>query len=121
MTSRAYSDRIPKSLIFRPSADIELNVEFCLIWDLSLLAKCKCNFGNGMFNLLEKDKKNKKEGVVTESLPDTTFKVRLEDGREVLAYLSGKMRLNYIKVMLGDRVTVELGGDEKRGRIVFRN
>lgn len=71
--------------------------------------------------MLEKDKKNKKEGVVTEALPDTTFKVRLEDGREVLAYLSGKMRLNYIKVMLGDRVTVELGGDEKRGRIVFRN
>lgn len=69
----------------------------------------------------EKDKKVKKEGTVTEALPDTTFKVRLEDGREVLAYLSGKMRLNYIKVMLGDRVTIELSGDEKRGRIVFRN
>lgn len=70
--------------------------------------------------MLEKDKKPRKEGVVVEVLPNTTFKVRLEDGREVLAYLSGKMRLNYIKVMLGDRVTVELGEDEKRGRIVFR-
>ncbi len=58
---------------------------------------------------------------MTEALPDTTFKVRLGDGREVLAYLSGKMRLNYIKVMMGDKVTVEMGPDEKRGRIVFRN
>jgi len=70
--------------------------------------------------LLEKDRKNKKEGVVIEALPDTNFKVRLEDGRELLAYLSGKMRLNYIKVMMGDKVTVELSEDEKRGRIVFR-
>ncbi len=59
-------------------------------------------------------------GVVTETLPDTTFKVRLEDGREVLAYLSGKMRMNYIKVMLGDRVTLELSPDGQRGRIIFR-
>ena len=70
--------------------------------------------------MLEKDRKNKKEGVVIEALPDTNFKVRLEDGRELLAYLSGKMRLNYIKVMMGDKVTVELSEDEKRGRIVFR-
>ncbi|MBI2057968.1 MAG: translation initiation factor IF-1 [Candidatus Yanofskybacteria bacterium] len=70
----------------------------------------------------EKDKKLKKEGVVVEALPDTTFKVKLEDSREVLAYLSGKMRLNYIKVMLGDRVTVELSSEtDDRGRIIFRN
>ncbi|HEY4484676.1 MAG TPA: translation initiation factor IF-1 [Candidatus Paceibacterota bacterium] len=70
----------------------------------------------------EKDKKLKKEGVVVEALPDTTFKVRLSDNREILAYLSGKMRLNYIKVMLGDKVTVELNSDsDDRGRIVFRN
>ena len=55
-----------------------------------------------------------------ETLPDTTFKVRLEDGREILAYLSGKMRMNYIKVMLGDRVTLELSPDGQRGRIIFR-
>ena len=69
----------------------------------------------------EKDQKTRVEGTVTEALPDTTFRVRLADGREVLAYLSGKMRMNYIKVMLGDRVTLELGSDEKRGRIIFRN
>lgn len=74
------------------------------------------------FSLSEKDKKLKKEGVVVEALPDTTFKVRLSDNREILAYLSGKMRLNYIKVMLGDKVTVELNSDsDDRGRIVFRN
>ena len=74
------------------------------------------------FSLSEKDKKLKKEGVVVEALPDTTFKVRLSDNREILAYLSGKMRLNYIKVMLGDKVTVELNSDsDDRGRIIFRN
>lgn len=68
----------------------------------------------------DKDQKIRVEGTVVEALPDTTFKVRLEDGREVLVYLSGKMRINYIKVMLGDRVTVELSPDGARGRIVFR-
>ena len=73
-------------------------------------------------SLAEKDNKIKVEGTVTEALPDTTFRVKLKDGREVLAYLSGKMRMNYIKVMLGDKVTLELSSPEdKRGRIVFRN
>ena len=61
----------------------------------------------------EKERKNKKDGIVTETLPDTTFKVKLENGQEVLAYLSGKMRLNYIKVMLGDKVTVDVGDSPK--------
>ena len=68
----------------------------------------------------DQDKKQRIAGTVIEALPDTTFKVRLEDDREVLAYLSGKMRMNYIKVMLGDKVTVEMGPDGARGRIVFR-
>lgn len=59
-------------------------------------------------------------GQVIEALPNTTFKVSLDDGREVLAYLSGKMRLNYIKVMIGDRVALELSPDGKRGRITRR-
>jgi translation initiation factor IF-1 len=67
---------------------------------------------------LQKEKKN---GVIIEALPDTKFKVQLEDGREVLAYLAGKMRMNYIKVMIGDRVTVELSPDGARGRITYRN
>lgn len=66
--------------------------------------------------------KNKQfEGVVIEALPSTTFRVQLDDGREVLAHLSGKLRLNFIRIMVGDRVVVELSPyDEKRGRIVYR-
>ena len=63
-----------------------------------------------------------KEGVVIETLPATTFKVRLDDGGEVLAHLSGKLRLNFIRILLGDKVRVELSPyDKNRGRIVYRN
>ena len=68
-------------------------------------------------------KKNfyRKNGVVTESLPSTHFKVRLDDGKEILAHLAGKLRLYRIKVLPGDRVTVEISPtDETRGRIVYR-
>ncbi len=64
--------------------------------------------------------KEKINGTVIEALPNTNFRVQIEDGREVLAYLAGKMRLNYIKVMIGDKVTLELSPDGKRGRIVRR-
>lgn len=61
------------------------------------------------------------EGVVTEALPNTHFRVQLDNGHEVLAYLSGKMRRYYIRVLLGDRVAVELSPyDLTRGRIVYR-
>ena len=61
------------------------------------------------------------EGVAIEALPDTMFKVQLDDGREILAHLSGKMRLHYIKVLPGDRVRVETTPyDETKGRIVHR-
>ena len=66
------------------------------------------------------DEKIKKDGVIVEALPDTKFKVRLEDGREILAYLSGKMRMHYIKVTIGDTVTMEMSPDETKGRIVYR-
>lgn len=66
-------------------------------------------------------KNNQFEGVVIEALPSTTFKVQLDDGREVLAHLSGKLRLNFIRIMVGDRVVVELSPyDARRGRIVYR-
>ena len=55
-----------------------------------------------------------------EALPNTTFMVELEDGRKILSYIAGKMRLNYIKVMPGDKVAVELSPDGARGRITFR-
>ncbi len=69
---------------------------------------------------MPKDLKDKISGVVIEALPDTTFKVQLDDGREVLTYLAGRMRMNYIKVMIGDRVAIELSPDGKRGRITYR-
>jgi translation initiation factor IF-1 len=65
-------------------------------------------------------KKQYFDGVVEEALPSTTFKVKLDDGREVLAHLAGKLRLNFIRVMPGDRVSLELSPDERRGRIIFR-
>ncbi|MDP3795036.1 MAG: translation initiation factor IF-1 [bacterium] len=65
--------------------------------------------------------KPRKTGTVVEALPATTFRVLTEDGIEVLAHLSGKMRLYYIRIAPGDRVVVEVSPyDEKRGRIVQR-
>ncbi len=61
------------------------------------------------------------EGTVVEALPDTQFKVRLDNGHEILAYLSGRMRKYYIRILLGDRVRVEMSPyDLTRGRIVYR-
>mgnify|MGYP001765452589 FL=1 len=62
------------------------------------------------------------EGTVIEALPGTQFKVRLETGHQVLAYLSGKMRKYYIRILLGDSVRVEMSPyDLTRGRIVYRH
>ena len=67
------------------------------------------------------DDKIKVEGTVVEALPGTQFRVRLDNGHEVLAYLSGKMRKYYIRILLGDRVAVEMSPyDLSRGRITFR-
>jgi len=72
-------------------------------------------------NIIFSMKKQLFEGLVEEALPSTTFKVKLDDGREVLAHLSGKLRLNFIRILPGDRVVVELSPyDERRGRIVYR-
>lgn len=61
------------------------------------------------------------DGKITETLPNATFRVELENGHEVLAYLSGKMRKYYIRVLLGDRVKVEMSPyDLTRGRVVYR-
>lgn len=63
----------------------------------------------------------RKSGIVLESLPSTNFKVKLDDGNEIIAHLAGKLRINRIKVLPGDRVTVEMSQyDEKRGRIIYR-
>jgi translation initiation factor IF-1 len=61
------------------------------------------------------------EGTVTETLPNAMFRVELEGGHKVLAHISGKMRMHYIKILPGDRVTVELSPyDLSRGRITYR-
>ena len=61
------------------------------------------------------------EGVVVENLPNTNFKVKLENGYEILAHISGKLRMNYIKILPGDKVKVELSPyDLSRGRITWR-
>ncbi len=61
------------------------------------------------------------EGTVTEVLPDANFRVELENGHEILAYLSGKMRKHYIRVLEGDEVTVEISPyDMSRGRVTYR-
>lgn len=69
-----------------------------------------------------KEEKIVVEGAIVEALPATQFRVQLDSGHEVLAYLSGKMRKYYIRILLGDRVRVELSPyDLTRGRIVYRH
>ena len=64
---------------------------------------------------------NRIEGIVEEALPNTTFRVRLENGNMVLAHLAGKLRIHRIKVLPGDSVVIEMANlDDQRGRIVYR-
>lgn len=61
------------------------------------------------------------EGIVTEALPNTLFKVKLDDGKIILCHISGKMRMNFIKILPGDKVKLELTPyDPDKGRIVYR-
>lgn len=61
------------------------------------------------------------EGEIVEMLPNATFRVKLGQGQEIMAYVSGKMRMHYIKILPGDRVTVQLSPyDLTRGRITYR-
>jgi translation initiation factor IF-1 len=71
--------------------------------------------------MANKEEKLEVEGVVVEALPNTQFTVELDNGHRVLAYLSGKMRRYYIRILLGDRVRVEMTPyDLSRGRITYR-
>jgi translation initiation factor IF-1 len=70
---------------------------------------------------LAKDDVIEVEGTITEALPNTQFRVELDNGHNVLAHISGKMRMNYIRILPGDRVKVELSPyDLSRGRITYR-
>ncbi len=61
------------------------------------------------------------DGVITETLPNAMFRVKLDNGHEILAVISGKMRLHYIKILVGDKVTVEMSPyDLTKGRITYR-
>jgi translation initiation factor IF-1 len=63
----------------------------------------------------------KLDGTILESLPNATFKVVLENGHEILAHISGKMRMHYIKILPGDRVSLEMSPyDLSKGRIIYR-
>lgn len=62
------------------------------------------------------------EGIVKETLPNAMFKVELENGHQILAHISGKLRMNYIKILPGDKVTMEMSPyDLTRGRITWRS
>lgn len=69
----------------------------------------------------DKEKAIEVEGVVTEALPDAKFRVELQNGHKILAHISGKIRMNFIRILPGDRVLVELSPyDLARGRIIYR-
>lgn len=72
-------------------------------------------------HMAPKAQKTFEEGVVIENLPNALFRIELDAGRTILGHLSGKMRINHIKVLLGDRVKVEMSPyDDTKGRIVLR-
>lgn len=84
---------------------------------LNLITKIK---GGSLINMAKEDV-IEVEGTVVESLPNTKFKVELENGHVILAHISGKLRMNYIRILPGDKVTVELSPyDLTRGRITWR-
>jgi translation initiation factor IF-1 len=71
--------------------------------------------------MAKEEDKIQMEGVIVEALPGTQFRVRLDNGHEVLAYLAGRMRKYYIRILLGDHVKVDMSPyDLTRGRIVYR-
>jgi translation initiation factor IF-1 len=70
---------------------------------------------------MPKEESIKVDGTIVETLPNATFRVELENGHKVLAHISGKMRMHFIKILPGDKVTVELSPyDLTRGRITYR-
>ncbi len=70
---------------------------------------------------MAKEEAIKIDGVIKETLPNATFIVKLENGHEVLAHISGKMRMHFIKILPGDKVSLELSPyDLTRGRIIYR-
>ena len=71
---------------------------------------------------MSKEENIELQGIVLETLPSTMFKVKLENGKIITAHISGKMRKNYIRILTGDKVTIEMTPyDLTKGRIIFRS
>jgi len=87
-----------------------------------LLFRAKCPaFNTSTEELMAKEDQIEMEGEVIDTLPNTMFRVKLENGHVVTAHISGKMRKNYIRILTGDKVTVELTPyDLSKGRITYR-
>jgi translation initiation factor IF-1 len=82
----------------------------------------QCAPPNPYRDMMAKEDAIQMEGTVMETLPNTTFRVELENGHVVTAHISGKMRKNYIRILKGDNVTIELTPyDLSKGRIVYRS
>ena len=82
---------------------------------------CALNVASNLDGRMAKEDHIEMEGTVTETLPNTMFRVRLDNGHIVTAHISGKMRKNYIRILTGDKVTVEITPyDLSKGRIIFR-
>lgn len=79
------------------------------------------SLNNGYSRRMAKDDVIEFEGAVSETLPNTMFRVKLENGHEIIAHISGRMRKNYIRILTGDRVKVEMTPyDLTKGRITYR-
>src|ERR1700680_4648462 len=94
-----------------------------LLLVIPLILRHYLNKNNHRTNLImAKEEHIEMQGVVVESLPNTTFRVKLDNNHVIIAHISGRMRKHYIRILTGDRVTVELTPyDLTRGRIVFRD
>ncbi len=80
-----------------------------------------CGAWGRLFGRMAKEEKIEMEGEITEALPNTMFRVKLDNGHDVLGHISGKMRRHYIRILPGDRVKIELSPyDLDRGRITYR-
>jgi translation initiation factor IF-1 len=89
---------------------------------LLIIFKAKCASFKTSEDQMAKEDQIEMEGTVVETLPNTMFRVELENGHVITAHISGKMRKHYIRILTGDKVTVEMTPyDLSKGRITFRN
>jgi len=92
-----------------------------IYWNRSAYFNLLNQFFSTTLLFMAKEEAIQMEGKVTETLPNTMFRVELENGHTVIAHISGKMRKHYIRIMTGDAVTVELTPyDLEKGRIIYR-